>query len=75
MITTTSSGIYTSYACAAGMWLHINGKLTMGKLKSSWCLIKGLFARCVVNIKVYNRLCMNSIYSIELAIKITTDTS
>ena len=27
--------MYTSYACAAGMLLHINGKLTMGKLKSS----------------------------------------
>jgi hypothetical protein len=27
--------IYTPYAGAAGMLLHINGKLTMGKLKSS----------------------------------------
>ena len=28
--------IYTPYADAAGMLLHINGKLTMGKLKSSF---------------------------------------
>ena len=27
--------IYTPYAGAAGMLLHINGKFTMGKLKSS----------------------------------------
>jgi hypothetical protein len=41
---TTSSGIsyqlrdiyiYTPYAGAAGMFLHINGKFTLGKLKSS----------------------------------------
>ena len=30
--------IYTSYAGAAGMLLHINGKFTMGKLKSSLLL-------------------------------------
>jgi hypothetical protein len=28
--------IYTPYAGAAGMLLHINGKFTMGKLKSYW---------------------------------------
>jgi hypothetical protein len=28
-------GIYTPYAGAAGLLLHINGKFTMGKLKSS----------------------------------------
>jgi hypothetical protein len=27
--------IFTPYAGAAGMLLHINGKFTMGKLKSS----------------------------------------
>ena len=27
--------IYTPYAGVAGMLLHINGKFTMGKLKSS----------------------------------------
>jgi hypothetical protein len=27
--------IYTPYAGAAGMFLHINGKFSMGKLKSS----------------------------------------
>jgi hypothetical protein len=27
--------IYSIYTCAAGMLLHINGKFTMGKLKSS----------------------------------------
>ena len=27
--------IYTPYAGAAGMFLHINGKFTLGKLKSS----------------------------------------
>jgi hypothetical protein len=27
--------MYTPYAGAAGMLLHINGKLAMGKLKSS----------------------------------------
>jgi hypothetical protein len=30
-----STEIYTAYAGAAGMLLHINGKFTMGKLKSS----------------------------------------
>ena len=30
-----SSEIYTPYAGAAGMLLHINGKFTMGQLKSS----------------------------------------
>jgi hypothetical protein len=30
-----STKIYTPYAGAAGMLLHINGKFTMGKLKSS----------------------------------------
>ena len=30
--------IYTPYACAEGMVLHINGKLKMGKLKSSLLL-------------------------------------
>ena len=42
LIGTTSSrisyilrAIYTPYAGAAGMLLHINGKFTMGKLKSS----------------------------------------
>ena len=27
--------IYSIYTCAAGMLLHINGKFTKGKLKSS----------------------------------------
>jgi hypothetical protein len=27
--------IYSIYTCAGGMLLHINGKFTMGKLKSS----------------------------------------
>jgi hypothetical protein len=45
MIGTTSSGIsdqlrhillYTPYAGAAGILLHINGKFAMGKLKSSF---------------------------------------
>jgi hypothetical protein len=27
--------MYAPFACAAGMLLHINGKFTMGKLKSS----------------------------------------
>jgi hypothetical protein len=31
----SESIIYTPYAGAAGMLLHINGKFTMGKLKSS----------------------------------------
>jgi hypothetical protein len=43
LIGTTSSGmeyriireIYAPYAGASGMLLHINGKFTMGKLKSS----------------------------------------
>jgi hypothetical protein len=43
LIGTTSSGmeyliireIYTPYAGASGILLHINGKFTMGKLKSS----------------------------------------
>jgi len=42
MIGTTGCGIsdprrerYTPYAGAAGILLHINGKLTMGKFKSS----------------------------------------
>jgi hypothetical protein len=45
----TSSGISNQlryiypYACAAGMLLHINGKFTMGKLKSS------LFASWKIN--------------------------
>jgi len=30
-----SIDMYTPYASAAGMLLHINGKFTMGKLKSS----------------------------------------
>ena len=30
-----STDIYTPYAGAAGMLLHINGKLSMGKWKSS----------------------------------------
>jgi hypothetical protein len=29
--------MYTPYAGTAGMLLHINGKFTMGKLKSSLC--------------------------------------
>jgi hypothetical protein len=33
--------IYTPYAGAAGMFLHINGKFSMGKLKSS------LVSQCV----------------------------
>jgi hypothetical protein len=44
LIGTTSSGmeygiireIYTPYAGASGILLHINGKFTMGKLKSSF---------------------------------------
>jgi hypothetical protein len=41
MIKTTCAGIsdkwevYTAYAAAAGMLLHINGKFTMGQSKSS----------------------------------------
>ena len=31
--------IYTPYAGAAGMLLHINGKFTMGKLKSSFLTV------------------------------------
>ena len=31
----SSERLYTPYAGAAGMLLHINGKLTMGKMKSS----------------------------------------
>jgi hypothetical protein len=27
--------MYAPFACSAGMLLHINGKFTMGKLKSS----------------------------------------
>jgi hypothetical protein len=33
MIGTTSSGIDTSFAGAAGKLLHINGKLTMRKIE------------------------------------------
>ena len=31
----SSDRLYTPYSGAAGMWLHINGKFTMGKFKSS----------------------------------------
>jgi hypothetical protein len=34
-IVSSETEIYTPYAGAAGMLLHINGKFTMGKLKSS----------------------------------------
>jgi hypothetical protein len=34
-IVSSETEIYTPYAAAAGMLLHINGKFTMGKLKSS----------------------------------------
>jgi len=34
-IVSTERDIYTPYAGAVGMLLHINGKFTMGKLKSS----------------------------------------
>jgi hypothetical protein len=35
LIGANTSEIYTPYAGAAGMFLHIDGKFTIGKLKSS----------------------------------------
>jgi hypothetical protein len=35
IISTERYIVYTPYAGAAGMLLHMNGKFTMGKLKSS----------------------------------------
>jgi hypothetical protein len=59
--------MHTPYAGAAGMLLHINGKFTMGKLKSSLLSVLSLnnsrFGDFVVRI-----------YPIELEIKDTTDT-
>jgi hypothetical protein len=46
-------GIYTPYTGAAGLLLHINGKFTMGKLKStllSWSFV--LNHHITVNIEV-----------------------